>query len=145
MEKMEIALRVQFVSEPDAEAPVMIRGPQDVATLMKDRLKDSALEELWIITMDTRGYTTGRFMASRGGLTSSIVEPRTVFTYALSRMAAAVVLVHNHPSGNPEPSIEDTLITKQVAAAGKILGIPLRDHVILANGNWTSLAERGVI
>jgi DNA repair protein RadC len=68
-----------------------------------------------------------------------------VFRHAIVEHAASVILIHNHPSGNPEPSQEDIAITKQIVEAGKVVGIPVHDHIIIAGGNFTSLAERGLI
>ena len=82
-------------------------------------------------------------MASEGGIASSIVEPRLIFRRAILEHAAAVICIHNHPSGNPEPSREDLAVTRQITAAGRVLGVPLRDHIIIAGDTYTSLAERG--
>ena len=78
-----------------------------------------------------------------GLLNTSLVHPREVFAPALAASAASLILVHNHPSGDPEPSPEDVEVTRQMAAAGEILGVPVRDHVVLGDGRWVSLMERG--
>ena len=82
---------------------------------------------------------------SAGGLAASIVEPRAVFKAAILANAAAVILAHQHPSGNLEPSREDIKITRQLVEAGQVMGIPVHDHLIIASHGYTSLAERGVI
>ena len=82
---------------------------------------------------------------TKGLLNSSLTHPREVFRHAIVEHAASVILIHNHPSGNPEPSQEDISITKQIVEAGKVVGIPVHDHIIIAGGNFTSLAERGLI
>jgi DNA repair protein RadC len=97
------------------------------------------------VLLDTAGRVTGDFTVSEGGLAASIVEPRAVFQRAVLENAAAVVCLHNHPSGNPEPSREDIQITKQLADAGRLMGIPVHDHVIIAGRGYTSLAERGLL
>ncbi len=84
-------------------------------------------------------------MASAGGLAVSIVEPRQVFKAAVLANASALLLSHNHPSGNPEPSREDVAITKQLVEAGRVMGIPVHDHLIIAGHGYTSLAERGLL
>ena len=82
---------------------------------------------------------------TRGTLDASLVHPREVFRAALESSAAALIVVHNHPSGNPEPSEEDVAITRQLVQAGRIMGIPVRDHLIVAGNAHTSMAERGYI
>lgn len=138
----EIGRRV--ASEPAAVRPV-IRRPSDVAALLGPGLRDLDHEEFWVLHLNTAGEVTRRERASQGGLASSIVEPRLVFRSALLAGAAAVIGVHNHPSGNPEPSSDDLGVTRQLSEAGRVVGIPLRDHVIIAGDGWTSLAERGAL
>ncbi len=82
---------------------------------------------------------------SSGTLNSSLVHPRECFAEAIKARAASVLFLHNHPSGNPEPSQEDLAITRQLTDAGKILGIPVHDHVIIAGSRFASLAERGLL
>lgn len=140
---------IKLVREMDAgdvewtDAPIM-RGPADAAALVMD-MADLAQEEMVLICMNTAGRMISREMIHRGGLASSIVEPRAIFMRAILSSAAAIILVHNHPSGNPEPSAEDIAVTRQVVEAGRVLGIPLRDHIIIAGKGWTSLAERGAV
>ena len=80
-----------------------------------------------------------------GGLVSSIVEPRAVFSAAINAHAASLILCHAHPSGNPEPSREDIRITRQLVECGKLMGIPIHDHLIIAENTYTSLVERGLM
>ena len=82
---------------------------------------------------------------SEGILNSSLVHPREVFQRAILEPAASIILLHNHPSGNPEPSSEDLLVTRQLVEAGKIIGIPVQDHIILTASSYTSMAERGIL
>lgn len=138
----EIGRRV--ASEPVGDRP-SIRCPADVAGILGPRLRDLDREEFWVLHLNTAGRVTHCARASQGGIASSIVEPRLVYRTALIEGAAAVVCVHNHPSGNPEPSSDDVAVTRQLAEAGRVVGIPLRDHVIIAGDAWTSLAERGFV
>ncbi|HEY6953574.1 MAG TPA: JAB domain-containing protein, partial [Bacteroidota bacterium] len=80
-----------------------------------------------------------------GTLNSSLVHPRECFQEALKQSAATVIFIHNHPSGNSEPSQEDVAITRQLVESGKILGIPVHDHIIVAGSTFTSLADRGLL
>ena len=84
-------------------------------------------------------------MVTRGILDASVVHPREVFAPALAESAAAVILVHNHPSGDPTPSPADREVTQQLLEAGRILGIPVRDHVVVGNGRFISFLDRGLI
>ena len=82
---------------------------------------------------------------TRGILNSSLVHPREVFIYAIVARAAAIILCHNHPSGDPTPSADDRIVTEQLVAAGKLLDIPVLDHVIIGRGRYTSFAEAGLL
>jgi DNA repair protein RadC len=84
-------------------------------------------------------------LISQGTLTSSPVHPREVFAPAVRHSAAAVVLVHNHPSGDPQPSADDLDITRRLADAGRLLGVRVVDHVIVGDGSFVSLADRGAV
>jgi DNA repair protein RadC len=138
----EIGRRV--ASEPIGDRP-SIRCPADVAALLGPRLRDLDREEFWVLHLSTAGEVTYRERASQGGLSASIVEPRLVYRSALLQGAAAVICAHNHPSGNPEPSADDLAVTRQLVEAGRVVGIPMRDHVIIAGDGFTSLAERGAL
>jgi DNA repair protein RadC len=126
------------------EAAASFRSPQDVFREYGPVMADLKREVFKVILLNTAHVRIADFTASEGGLASSIVEPRLIFRRAILEHAAAVICIHNHPSGNPEPSREDILITRQLARAGQVVGIPLRDHIIIAADTFTSLAERGL-
>ncbi len=138
----EIGRRV--ASEPETER-VQVCSPEDVAAVYAPQLRDLPREIFKVVFLNTANYIIGDYTASEGGLAASIVEPRAVFQKAILENAAAVICLHNHPSGNPEPSREDIRITRQLTEAGKLMGIPLHDHVIIAGSTFTSLAERGLM
>lgn len=138
----ELGRRVE--AEAPAERPA-VKSPADVAAVYGPRLRDLPKEVFVVVLLDTSGRITGDFTISEGGLAASIVEPRAVFQRAVLENAAALVCLHNHPSGNPEPSREDVAITKQLVEAGKLMGIPVHDHLIIAGRGYTSLAERGLM
>ena len=98
-----------------------------------------------LVLLDTANSVLGLAQISVGGLAASIVEPRQVFKVAILSNAAAVILSHNHPSGNVEPSREDIRITRQLVDAGKLMGVPVHDHIIVGQNAYTSLAERGLM
>lgn len=138
----EIGRRV--ASEPDQER-VQVCGPEDVAAVYGPIMRDLPREIFKVILLNTANVIIGDYTASEGGLAASIVEPRAVFQKAILEHAAAVICLHNHPSGNPEPSREDIRITRQLTEAGKLMGIPVHDHIIIAGSGFTSLAERGLM
>ena len=121
-----------------------VTAPADVAAVLTAYFEDRDREEFVICLLDTANTLIGLSCASTGGLAASIVEPRQVFKTAILANAAAIIVAHNHPSGNPEPSREDIRITRQLAEAGKLMGVPVHDHLILTDHGYTSLAERGI-
>jgi DNA repair protein RadC len=123
----------------------VIRTPEDVAHRLIPRLRDRPTEVFLVLVLDARNAVKQETEISRGTLNASIVHPREVFKTAIDAAGASIIVVHNHPSGNPEPSREDIEITRQLADAGRIIGIPLNDHVIIAGNSYTSLAERGEV
>ena len=124
---------------------IQVSAPADVVPILQEyfRLKDR--EEMILVLLDTANTILGLSLVSVGGLAASIVEPRQVFKVAILANAAAVILAHNHPSQNPEPSREDIRITRQLVEAGQLMGIPVHDHLVIAGDTYTSLAERGLM
>jgi DNA repair protein RadC len=116
-----------------------IRGPEDVFRHFHPRLRHATQERFFVVLLDGRHRVVRHELVSQGTLTASLVHPREVFRPALRESAAAVVLVHNHPSGDPTPSREDLEITERLARAGEILGIPVLDHVVVAERGFRSL------
>jgi DNA repair protein RadC len=105
-----------------------------------------AEEVLQMLTLDTKNKITGAFTISRGSLNSSIVHPREVFKRAILNNAASIIITHNHPSGDPQPSNEDISITKRLMECSKILGIDILDHIITGDrGYYKSLKEMGCL
>lgn len=124
---------------------VLIRGPEDVIRHFQFLFKDEVKERFVVIWLNSANIVTGFEIISEGILNSSLVHPREIFRGAIVATCASLILAHNHPSENPEPSAEDLAITKQLTEAGKIIGIPIHDHIIFAGRDHTSLAERGII
>lgn len=128
------------------DAPRALRTPGDVAShvaqLLAPQLEGQEQEQFHTVLLDARHRPIGCSRVSIGTLTASIVHPREVFRAAVRCAAAAVVVAHNHPSGDPEPSAEDLVLTKRLISCGELLGIPLLDHVVLGDGRWVSLRSR---
>ena len=142
MAAFEIGRRVE------AQRPgrrIQVRTPADVVACYGPLLRDLKREIFKVVLLNTANYIIADYTLSEGGLAASIVEPRAVFHRAILDHAASIICLHNHPSGNPEPSMEDVRITRQLVEAGRLLGIPVQDHIIIAGTAYTSLAERGLI
>lgn len=121
----------------------VIRGPADVHRHFHHRLRDARREHFMVLLLDGRQRVMSESQVSQGTLTASLVHPREVFRTAVQAAAAAIVLVHNHPSGDPTPSLEDRDVTRRLAAAGEVLGIRVVDHVVVAEGGFHSFQESG--
>ena len=115
--------------------------PQDVADFLMPRLRYAAKEQFVVILLNSKNKVIGTEVVSEGSLSSSIVHPREVYAPAMLHHAAAIMVAHNHPSGDPKPSTEDTEVTRVLARSGKVLGIPMIDHVIIGDGNYYSFLE----
>ena len=137
-------LATRLLQEPRPALP-RIREPADVARLLAPRLRDLPVEEFHLLALDTQARVLRQVLVTRGLLDSSLVHPREVFRPAIAEAAAGVIVVHNHPSGDPTPSAEDRSVTRQLAEAGRLLDIPLYDHVIVAGDAWRSLAADGLL
>jgi len=122
-----------------------IRSPEDVHRHFHPSLRHLAQERFLVLLLDGRHRLIRHEVVSQGTLTASLVHPREVFRPALREAAAALVLVHNHPSGDPTPSAEDREVTTRLARAGEILGIRVVDHVVVAERGYSSLREEGLL
>ncbi len=119
-----------------------VRGPRTVFELLAPRTRGLEQETFWALMLDGKQRLRRVVPVSAGTLTASLVHPREVFRAAIREAAAALIVAHNHPSGDPEPSAEDLAVTERLRQAGEVLGIPLQDHVILGDEGFVSLRER---
>jgi len=124
---------------------VYVRSPEDVVKGYQSLFIGRVCERFIVFWLSASNKVIGFEIISEGILNSSLVHPREVFRGSIVATAASIICAHNHPSENPEPSSEDLAITKQIVEAGKIVGIPVHDHIIFAGKSYTSLAERGLI
>lgn len=122
-----------------------IGSPKDGVELGKKFLGDADREQLIVCCLDTKNQPTAINVVSVGSLNTSIVHPREVFKPAILSNSASIILFHNHPSGDPEPSKEDISITERIKESGNILGIKLIDHIIIGDDSYCSLKEKGII
>jgi DNA repair protein RadC len=122
-----------------------IKDPESVVKAIRASIKEKAKEHFKLILLNPRNKIIGISTISIGTLNASLVHPREVFKDAIMHSAASVVLAHNHPSGDPEPSEDDLKITKKLVDSGKILGIEVLDHIVIGKNNFCSFKERGLI
>ncbi len=122
-----------------------IREPEDVVRLFDGRLRDLQVEEFHLLALDSQSQVLREVLITRGLLNSSLVHPREVFRAAIAEAAAGIIVVHNHPSGDPTPSVEDRAVTRQLAEAGRLLDLPLYDHVVIAGDRFVSFATAGLL
>lgn len=125
---------------PDKEVEI-IYGPDDAADLLMNRLKNEQKEHFVAIMLNMKNKVLAVKTISVGTLSASVVHPREVFYEAILSHAAAIIVAHNHPSGEPKPSLEDKVVTKKLIKAGKLLDIPVLDHVIIGDSCFQSLRE----
>jgi len=138
----ELANRLEGYSEA-GDKPV-VKTPDEVVSLVRGRLKGKKKEYFLALLLDTRNQLIKVSEISVGSLDTNIVHPREVFKEAISASAAAVIFVHNHPSGDPEASEDDIKLTKRLAEAGEIVGIDVLDHIIITDKEFLSLKRGGL-
>lgn len=138
----ELASRLTQEARPTV---VRIRDPEDVVRLFSARLRDLQVEEFHLLALDSQSQVLRDVLITRGLLNSSLVHPREVFRAAIAEAAAGIIVVHNHPSGDPTPSAEDRAVTRQLVEAGRLLDLPVYDHVIVAGDRFTSFASVGML
>jgi DNA repair protein RadC len=139
-----LELGTRLASEGRTPQPVL-RTPADTARHLLPRYSAGAVETFGLLALDVRHRVKREAVISVGCLTSSLVHPREVFQEAVVARAAALVLFHNHPSGDPEPSAEDVSLTRRLVSAGTLMGIEVLDHIVLGAGRYVSFKERGLL
>lgn len=138
---LELGRRLLVASPGDKPT---ISSPGDVASLVGSEMSFLIQEEFWVLHLDTRNRVRRVMRLYRGSLNQATVRVGEVFREAVRANAASIIAVHNHPSGDPTPSPQDIALTRALVSAGKLLDIPLLDHVIIGRGRWVSLKERGL-
>ena len=138
----ELANRLE--AYPESGKKLSVKTPDEVVSLVKGRLKGKKKEHFLVLLLDTSGQLIKFSEISIGSLDTSIVHPREVFKEAISASAASVIFVHNHPSGDPQPSEDDIKLTERLAQAGEIMGIDVLDHIIICDKNYLSLKREGL-
>ncbi len=122
----------------------LVRGPNDIATRLLATVGRAEREELVVVLLNTKNRVIHCEQVYRGNVSSSVVKVGELFTEAIRRRAAGLVLVHSHPSGDATPSPDDLSLTSAVIAAGKLLDVPVLDHLVLGHDTWVSMRDRGI-
>ncbi len=141
--KAAIELGRRLTLESPGERPA-IHSPADAAALVQYEMSALEQEELRVIVLDTRNRVLGLETVYRGSVNSSQVRVGELFKAAIRRNATAVIIVHNHPSGDPTPSPDDVAVTRAILQAGKLLEVDVLDHLVIGSGRYVSLKERGL-
>ncbi|MFW6268378.1 MAG: JAB domain-containing protein, partial [Marinilabiliaceae bacterium] len=139
---MELGRRRQTTAP--AERP-QVRKSEDVFSIMQPVLADLPHEEFWVLVLNQANKVINRFNISKGGISGTVIDVRIIMEKALYQHASSLILCHNHPSGNSQPSKADTDITRKLKEAGKILDIRVLDHVIVAENRYFSFADEGLM
>jgi DNA repair protein RadC len=137
---LELGKRRQQASTPVKE---VISSSQDAVTYFRHHLCDLPHEEFWLLLLNRANQVVTRCQLSKGGVTGTVVDPKMVFKLALEHLATGIILCHNHPSGNSQPSEADIRLTRKLRDAGTLLDIHILDHIIIAGMNYYSFADEG--
>jgi DNA repair protein RadC len=137
---IELGRRVLARKAPER---VQLLCPRDAAEYLLPEYGSRPVEQFGVVLLDTKHRVIRALVLSVGSLDSTTIQPRDVFRHAMLASAAAVVLFHNHPSGDPEPSRDDITVTLRMAAAGELMGVNVVDHVVLGDGRYSSMKESG--
>lgn len=145
---MQLAICVELgrrLAARVAEPNPVIRSPEDLADILLPETAGAKREHFYAALLDKKNRLLAMHTVSVGSLDASLAHPREVFLEAIKASAAAVIVAHNHPSGDPEPSDEDMRLTMRLADCGRLLGIPVLDHIILGDDRWLSMKARGAL
>lgn len=143
--KSVLELSKRISSSFSSSGRAVIKSPKDISRLFMEEMRHLKKEVFKVVFLNTKNHVIKSTNISIGSLTASIVHPREVFKEAVKTGCAALVFLHNHPSGDPEPSSEDIETTKRLVNAGDLLGIKVLDHIIIGDGKFISLKEKGFI
>jgi DNA repair protein RadC len=138
-------VREPLLTKQLTPAKTALRSPLDVFTFMAPFAAQESSESFWALPLDTQHQCVAPITITRGIVNASLVHPREVFRAMIAANATSVILAHNHPSGDPTPSKDDRVVTQQLVSAGRLLDIPVHDHVILGDGRYVSFAEAGLL
>lgn len=139
---LELGRRRKIVEAPQR---IKISNSKSVFDAVGPQISDLLHEEFWVLYLDRSNHIIRKSNISKGGVSGTVVDARIIFKQAIENLASAIVLCHNHPSGNLKPSEEDIRITKKLKEAGKLVDIAIIDHIIIAGNNFFSFADEGLL
>ena len=139
---LELGRRRKDADQPKA---IKITSSKSAYEIMRPHLQDLAHEEFWIILLNRANQLIKSVVISQGGVSGTVADPKIIFKQALESLASGIILVHNHPSGNTNPSQSDINLTKKLKEAGQVLEIPVLDHLIYADSDYLSMADEGLL
>jgi len=122
-----------------------ITSSNDAFEIILPHIMDLQHEEFWLLLLNRANQVIKKEKISSGGVSGTVADPKIIFNKAIGNLASAIILVHNHPSGNLKPSASDTSLTKKLVEGGKVLEIPILDHLIVTNNNYFSFADESLI
>jgi DNA repair protein RadC len=128
-----------------ANKVLKISGARDAYDILAPLMTDLHHEEFWLLILNRANFVKAKLMISKGGQSGTVVDPKIIFKTALDLNAASIILAHNHPSGNTKPSAEDLKVTKRLVEAGKMMDLPVLDHLIIADRLFFSFADEGLL
>lgn len=129
----------------DVQERIKITGSRDVSELFQPVLGDLPHEEFWILLLNRANRVISRYKVSQGGVSGTVIDVRLIMKTGIEKLASAIVLCHNHPSGNLQPSEADEQITQKLKEAGKLMDIPILDHIIVTDNAYFSFADEGIL
>lgn len=141
---METVVAYRAIAASNAERVAQVRSPADVANLLMAEMSLLEREELRAVLLDTKNNVIRVVSVYSGNLNTAVVRVCEVFREAIRHNACSIIVVHNHPSGDPAPSTEDVRLTEQLVEAGKLLDIQLLDHLVIGRNHYVSMKERGL-
>ena len=133
------------ISKASAKTGIIVREPQTIAQYFMEEMRHNKTERVMLVCLDSKGKFIREQELSAGSVNSSLISPREIFLEAIKTEAVNIILVHNHPSGDPTPSRADMELTKTVKELGFVMGIPLLDHIIIGDNIYTSFKEKGLL
>jgi DNA repair protein RadC len=131
--------------EQDAPARNKISTSRDAAEYFKPVVSDLEFEEFWVMFLDRGNNIIGRYQVSKGGITGTVIDVRLIMKEAINKQSCSIILCHNHPSGNLNPSDADMKITRKISDAGEIMDVKVLDHIIIAGQQYYSFADEGIL
>lgn len=139
---LELGRRRKNQDQPDK---IKITSSRDAYLAMMPHLMDLNVEEFWVLHLNRANHVIKKERISMGGVSGTLVDPRIIFKSAIQNLSSTLIMAHNHPSGNIQPSKNDILLTRKLVESGKLLEIPVVDHIVFTNENYYSFADEGLI